>query len=162
MQMKTALFPGSFDPFTRGHEALVGEALRLFDRVVVGIGHHPSKRGLLAPERRLRLVEELYAGEPRVEARLYTGLTGDFAREIGATALVRGVRNALDLAYEQTLEATNRRLWPDLTTVLLCPPGDVRDIASSTVRELLAYGHDVGAFLPERIRIENYLTDDKR
>ena len=154
---RIALLPGSFDPFTRGHEALVEQALRLFDRVVVGIGHNPEKRGLLTVENRRRLIADRYAGEPRVGVRIYTGLTGDFAREIGACALLRGVRNSADFDYERTLEATNRRLYPELTTVVLLTPPEVADIAASTVRELLAFGHPVGAFLPHGIEIENYL-----
>ena len=157
---RIALFPGSFDPFTRGHEALVGEALRLFDRVVIGIGHHPDKRGLLAVDSRLRLIADCYAGEPRVEVRSYTGLTGDFAREVGACALLRGVRNAVDFDYERTMAATNRRLYPGLTTVVLLTPPEVADIASSTVRELLAFGQPVEEFLPRGIRLENYLQTE--
>ena len=154
---RIALFPGSFDPFTRGHEALVGQALRLFDRIVVGIGHHPDKRGLLTVEGRRQLIADRYADEPRVEARIYTGLTGDFAREVGACALLRGVRNSADFDYERTMEATNRRLYPGLQTVVLFTPPEVADIASSTVRELLSFGREVEAFLPRGIRIENYL-----
>lgn len=157
MEQKIAIFPGSFDPFTRGHEALVAQALRLFDRVVIGIGIHPTKRGLLTPEARKRLIDDRYAGEPRVESRIYTGLTGDFAAETGACAILRGVRNTVDFEYERTMEATNRRLWPSLTTVVLFTPAGVADIASSTVRELLAYGRPVDEFLPEGTDLNRYL-----
>ena len=156
---RTALLPGSFDPFTRGHEALVAQALRLFDRVVIGIGHNPGKAGLLTVDRRRQLIEDCYAGEPRVEVHVYTGLTGDFARRIGACALLRGIRNSADLEYERTMEATNRRLFPEIATVMLLTPPEVADIASSTVRELLAFGHPVEEFLPRGIRIENYLQN---
>ena len=90
---RIAIFPGSFDPFTRGHEALVEQALRLFDRVIIGIGNNPEKHGLLPIENRRKLIADLYAREPRIEARIYAGLTGDFARETGACAILRGVRN---------------------------------------------------------------------
>lgn len=93
---RTAIFPGSFDPFTRGHEALVAEALNLFDRVVIGIGNNSAKSGLLTVENRHRLIEDLYAGNDRVEARIYSGLTGDFATAEGACAIIRGVRNTTD------------------------------------------------------------------
>ena len=154
---RIALFPGSFDPFTRGHEALVEEALRLFDRIVVGIGSNPEKQGLLTVENRQRLIADLYAREPRIEARIYTGLTGDFARAIGACAMLRGVRNTTDFEYERTMEAANHRIFPEITTVMLFTPAEVADIASSTVREVLAFGRSVDEFMPEGIRIENYL-----
>lgn len=108
---RSAIFPGSFDPFTRGHAALVDEALNLFDRVVIGIGNNTSKQGLLTVANRKRLIDDLYAGNTRVEARIYTGLTGEFAEEMGACAIIRGVRNTTDFEYERTMEATNP---PDL------------------------------------------------
>ena len=153
--MKTALFPGSFDPFTRGHEAIVEKSLRLFDRLVIGIGSNLSKQGLLTLENRKRLIEDLYAGDPRVEAIVYKGLTGDFAQEIGAAAVIRGVRNTTD--FERTMAATNRRLYPEVVTVMLFTPPDVADISSSTVREVLGFGRSVKEFLPQGIELENYL-----
>ena len=154
---RIVLFPGSFDPFTRGHEALVGQALRLFDRVIIGIGNNPGKSGLLTVENRRRLIADLYADEPRIEARIYTGLTGDFARHAGACAILRGVRNTTDFEYERTMEAANHRIHPEITTVMLFTPSEVADIASSTVREVLAFGRPVDEFMPRSIHIEEYL-----
>ena len=155
---RIALFAGSFDPFTRGHEAVVEEALRLFDKVVIGVGDNVSKKGLLAVEERCRLIEDLYHDEERVSVARYSTLTGDFAREVGATALVRGVRNSVDFEFERTIETTNRQLFPELTTVLLVTPVEYMHISSSTVRELLAFGRSVDEFLPEKIDIHNYLN----
>ncbi len=157
MEQRTVLFPGSFDPFTRGHEALVRQALKLFDRVIVGIGANLSKPGLLTPEMRKALIDDLYRGEPRVEACIYTGLTGDFATARGAAAILRGVRNTTDFEYERTMEAANFRLYPHLTTVMLFTPLEVADISSSTVREVHAFGHPVDEFLPVGIDLNNYL-----
>ncbi len=154
---RIAIFPGSFDPFTRGHEALVGQALRLFDRVIIGIGNNLEKSGLLSVENRRRLIADLYADESRIEARIYTGLTGDFARAAGACAILRGVRNTTDFEYERTMEAANHRIYPDITTVMLFTPSEVADIASSTVREVLAFGRTVDEFMPRGIHIEDYL-----
>lgn len=154
---RIAIFPGSFDPFTRGHAALVDDALRLFDRVVIGIGSNSAKRGLLSVESRKRLIDDLYASDPRVEARIYTGLTGELAEVTGATALIRGVRNTADFEYERTMQAANRRIYPSLTTVLLFTPASVADISSSTVREVMSFGRPVGEFLPEGIDINKYL-----
>ncbi len=154
---RIVLFPGSFDPFTRGHEALVEQALRLFDRMIIGIGNNLGKSGLLTVENRRRLIADLYADEPRIEARIYTGLTGDFARQAGACAILRGVRNTTDFEYERTMEAANHRIYPEITTVMLFTPSEVADIASSTVREVLAFGRSVDEFMPRGIHIEEYL-----
>ena len=155
--MTTAIFPGSFDPFTRGHAAIVEQALTMFDRVVVGIGDNIAKHGLLTVESRRRLIEDLYDGEPRVEVKVYTGLTGDLARAEGAAAIIRGVRNTTDFEYERTMEAANRRLFPGVVTVMLFTPPQVADISSSTVREILSFGRDVGEFMPDGIDLKQYL-----
>jgi len=154
---KVALFAGSFDPFTRGHEAVVEEALRLFDEVVVAVGENVSKHSLLSVEERCRLIEEVYKDNSRVRVASYSTLTGDFAREVGATALVRGVRNTVDFEFERTIEITNRQLFPELTTVLLPTPVEYMHISSSMVRELLAFGRDVTDYLPQNIKIDNYI-----
>ena len=154
---RIALFAGSFDPFTRGHEAVIEEALRLFDKVVIGVGENISKKSLLSVEQRCRLIEALYANEERVRVAKYSTLTGDFAREVGATVLVRGVRNTVDFEFERTIEVTNRQLFPELTTVLLPTPAELMHISSSMVRELLAFGRDVSDYMPQGIDIKNYL-----
>ena len=154
---RTAIFPGSFDPFTRGHAALVDEALNLFDRVIIGIGNNTSKQGLLTVENRKRLIDDIYRGDERVEACIYTGLTGEFAEAAGACAIIRGVRNTTDFEYERTMAQINRRIFPEITTVVLFTPPDLTDIASSTVRELLAFGRDVSDMVPEGIDINDYL-----
>lgn len=154
---RIAIFPGSFDPFTRGHEAIVDEALRLFDRVIVAIGHNTQKRGLLTVDARKRLIEELYRTEERVEVVVYNTLTGDEARRLGAKTIVRSVRNAADFEYERTMERANRHIFPDLDTVILLAPAEVEHISSSLVRELHAFGHDVAELMPEGIRLEEYL-----
>ena len=137
---RTAIFPGSFDPFTRGHAALVDEALNLFDRVIIGIGNNTSKQGLLTVENRKRLIDDIY----RAEAA-------------GACAIIRGVRNTTDFEYERTMEATNHRIYPDITTVMLFTPSPVADISSSTVREVLSFGRTVEEFMPIGIDINKYL-----
>lgn len=156
--VKIALFAGSFDPFTRGHEAVVDAALRIFDEVVIGVGENISKKNLLSLEQRCRLIADLYKEEERVRVLSYNTLTGDFAREVGATALVRGVRSTVDFEFERTIEATNRQLFPELTTVLLPTPVEYMHISSSLVRELLTFGRDVQELMPQNIDITNYLT----
>ena len=157
--MKTGIFTGSFDPFTRGHEVVVEEALQLFDEVVIGVGENVSKRSLLSVEQRCRLIEDLYRDNQAVKVASYSTLTGDFAREVGATVLVRGVRNTIDFEFERSIEATNRQLYPELNTVLLPTPADYMHISSSMVRELLAFGRDVSDYMPQGVDLVNYISE---
>lgn len=159
---RIGIFPGSFDPFTRGHEAIVGEALRLFDKVVILIGYNSEKRGLLSVEARKALIERVYDNEPRVEVTTYTTLTGDEAKRVGATTMIRSVRSSADFEYERTLERANRYVYPELQTILLLAPAEVEHISSSLVRELHAFGHDTKGLLPEGIELKEYLTQEKK
>jgi pantetheine-phosphate adenylyltransferase len=156
---RIAIFPGSFDPFTRGHQAVVEEALKLFDRVVIAIGHNLAKRGLLTTEARKRLIESLYVAEPRVEVTLYTSLTGIEARRVGATAMIRSVRSSADFDYERTIERANREIFPDIATVILLAPAELEYISSSLVRELHAFGQDTSSLLPEGVILEDYIEE---
>lgn len=154
---RIALFPGSFDPFTLGHASLVEQALRLFDEVVIAVGENISKTHLLDLESRCRLVSDIYSEEPRVKVRSYGSLTGEFAMEVGACAIVRGIRNTTDFNFERSIEATNRRLFPSVTTVLLVTPDEYAHISSSIVRELVSFGHDVSEFMPRGVDLSDYL-----
>ena len=155
---KIALFPGSFDPFTLGHASLVEQTLRLFDEIVIAVGENISKVHLLDVESRCRLISDIYASEPRVSVRSYGTLTGEFAMEVGACAIVRGIRNTTDFNFERSIEATNRRLFPSVTTVLLVTPDEYAHISSSIVRELVSFGQDVGEFMPKGVRLSDYMS----
>lgn len=155
--MKIALFPGSFDPFTKGHEAIVKQTLRLFDKVVIAIGENVGKRSLLPTEARLRLISDLYQNNPQVECITYSTLTGDVARKVGASAIVRGVRNTIDFEYERTMAQTNSRLFPEIETVLVLTPPSLADVSSSTVRELIAFNREVTEMMPEGINLGDYM-----
>lgn len=157
---RIAIFPGSFDPFTRGHEAVVEEALKLFDKVVVAIGYNTQKRGFLSIEARKSLIEKVYANNSRVEVTTYTTLTGDEARRVGARAMIRSVRNVTDFDYERTIANANRTIYGDLTTVIVLVPVDVEHISSSLVRELHAFGRDTSMLLPEGIALADYLNKE--
>lgn len=155
--LRVAIFPGSFDPFTRGHEAVVEEALRLFDKVIIAIGYNPVKRGFLTIEARQRLIEKVYEGNERVEVSTYTTLTGTEAQRLGATTIIRSLRNATDFEYERTMERANRDIFPELRTVMLLASPSVEHISSSLVRELHTFGHPTEGLLPEGIALEEYL-----
>ncbi len=158
---KIVIFPGSFDPFTRGHEMVVEEALTLFDRVIIAIGDNITKRGFIATEQRKCLIDDIYANETRVECHIYDCLTGDFAQQVGAVAIVRGLRNTLDFEMERTIDSVNRKLHPNIKTISLFTPAQVSHISSSAVRELLKFGADVSEMMPQGVAIENYLKTTK-
>lgn len=158
--MHTAIFPGSFDPFTRGHAALVEQALGLFDKVVIAIGENINKNSLLDAEQREKLIRDCYAGNERVGVIRYSTLTGEVAREVGATAIIRGVRNTIDFEYERTMAQTNRRIFPDLQSVMFFTPAEYSDISSSTVRELLKFGRSIEEMMPEGVVLENYIRKE--
>ena len=157
---RVAIFPGSFDPFTRGHQMVVEEALKLFDRVVIAIGYNSAKRGFLTPESRKALIDRVYANDDRVETTIYSTLTGDEARRVGAMTMIRSVRNMQDFDYERTIDQVNRELFPELNTVLVLVPRSVEHISSSLVRELYTFGHDTQWLLPEGVVLENYLNEE--
>ena len=144
---KKGLFPGSFDPFTRGHDDIVKRALGLFDEVIIAAGYNESKKGWLTPEERVRTISKLYADEPRITVESYTGLTVDFAREHGVTAIIRGVRTTADFEYEMQMADVNRQL-AGIETILLPASPQLSSISSSIVRELAHFGRDVSSLLP--------------
>lgn len=153
--MSIALFAGSFDPFTIGHYDIVERGLKLFDHVVVGVGYNDAKKGCFPLEQRLNMIRRAFAREPRVETAYYEGLTVDFARKCGASCLLRGVRNGLDLDYERQIAALNQRIAPEIETVLLMADSRYAEVSSSMVRELLRYGRDVSDLLPKNVDIDS-------
>lgn len=144
---RTILFPGSFDPFTRGHKSVVDRALPLADRLIIAVGVNAAKPGWLPAEERAERIRAIYAGDTRVEVVTYTGLTVDACRHYGAGMMLRGVRSLADFEYERTLADINRDIAGIETLLLFTLPEDA-SVSSSVVRELAANGHDVSSFMP--------------
>lgn len=144
---RVALFAGSFDPFTIGHHRIVQRALNMFDTVVVAVGHNMGKDTMFPTEKRVADIRALYKDDNRVQVLAYSGLTVDFAKSIGAACLLRGVRSVKDFEYERDLADINLRL-SGMETLFLVSEPQYAAISSSVVRELLAYGKDVSAFMP--------------
>ena len=154
--MRTAIFPGTFDPFTIGHDALVHRALSLVDELYIAIGINIDKRTMHTLDERMERIATLYKDEPRIHIVSYEGLTTDFAQSIGAQFIIRGVRNTIDFEYERNMMHINNILDSELMTVMLFTEPKYEAISSSVVRELLAYNKDVAQFLPEGIDIVKY------
>lgn len=148
-KIRRALFPGSFNPFTKGHQSLVDRGLGLFDEIIIAVGVSYDKRNSKELTVRMSQIADLYKGDRRIKVISYTGLTVNTAREEGADFILRGVRNAADMEYERNMADVNRRI-AGIETVLLMTLPEMSMISSSIVRELEHFGEDVSDFLPKR------------
>ena len=147
-QRRIALFPGTFDPFTLGHQSLVKRVLTCADAVVIAIGINEKKQTYYTLEQRVSAIRALYAEEPRVKVITYSGLTVDVAQQEQASFILRGVRSVIDFEYEKAIADVNLQL-SGIETLLLFTEPAYAHISSSVVRELLHFGKDVSAFLPK-------------
>ena len=143
-----AIFTGSFDPYTIGHDDILRRALPLFDSIVIGVGHNERKQFMNSVEERVEAIRALYANEPKVRVEAYSDLTIDFARRVGAHFIIKGVRSVKDFEYEREQAELNRRLGGVETLLLLADP-TLACVSSSAVRELAHFGQDIQPFLPK-------------
>jgi pantetheine-phosphate adenylyltransferase len=141
---RIAIFPGTFDPPTRGHEDVIRRGLRIADRIVVAIAVNPNKTPLFSLEERLELLRTVIGAEPAVEVASFEGLLVDYARKAGAQLVLRGLRDAGDFEYEAQMAEMNRHLHPGLETVFIAPAGRLAFLSSTLVREVSRYGGDLG------------------
>lgn len=148
---RIALFPGTFDPFTIGHESLVKRGLTLMDEIVIAIGINESKKSYFPFEKRIESIRKFYANNSRIQVESYNTLTVDFAKKIGANYILRGIRSVNDFEYEKSIADMNRTISKIETFVLFTEPS-LTHISSTLVRELLQYGHDVSEFIPKGLK----------
>ena len=148
MKKRIALFPGTFDPFTIGHQSLVSRGLALVDEIIISIGINEKKQTYFSIEKRIEAISNLYKDEPRVKVMSYNSLTVDFADEVGAAFILRGIRTVNDFEYEKSIADVNRKLSGIETFILFAEPEHTH-ISSSIVRELLNYGKDISQFVPK-------------
>ncbi len=154
---KVAVFPGSFDPFTVGHEALVLRALSIFDRVVVAVGQNAAKKSLFSLENRLAMISQVFKEEARVEVVSYEGLTVDFCHKLGAKFLLRGLRTSADFEYERAIGQVNKQLMPHIESVFLLTAPEHTPINSTIVRDIIMNGGDASKFVPNSIDLKKYM-----
>ncbi|GAB4251449.1 MAG: pantetheine-phosphate adenylyltransferase [Vicingaceae bacterium] len=153
MDMNIALFPGSFDPITKGHESIVKRALPLFDKIVVGIGINSSKNYLFPVEKRMEWVKATFINEPKVEVVSYKGLTVKFCKEIKAQFILRGLRNTADFNFESGIAQMNAALDPEIESVFIMTNPELSAINATIVRDIIRNGGDVQKFVPENVKI---------
>ena len=144
---RIAVFPGSFDPFTIGHKAILDSALPLFNKVYIAIGCNSSKKSFFTLEKRIADISALYKGNEKIAIETYDTLTIDFCKKVHANFILRGLRNVADFEYEQTIAQTNKQL-SGIETVFIATPPELSNVSSSIVRELLSYGADASRYLP--------------
>lgn len=151
---KLALFPGSFDPFTRGHESIIRRSFPLFDKIVIAIGQNINKQGFFPLETRIELIKKVFENDSRVEVVHYDGLTIDYCRKIKAQYILRGLRTTADFEYEWSIAQMNKAMYPELETVFLLTLPEYIHVNSSIVRDIIRHGGDASMFLPEKIKLK--------
>jgi pantetheine-phosphate adenylyltransferase len=153
MTKRIALFPGSFDPFTKGHEDIVLRGLQLFDEIIIALGYNAQKSTrYFEINMMVNLIESAFSKYPNIKVVTFSELTAEFARKNGARFLLRGLRNTTDFEYENSISQVNRQLYTDLESVFLITTPKFAWISSSIVREVHKYGGDVSEFLPYQLK----------
>jgi pantetheine-phosphate adenylyltransferase len=154
---KIAVFPGSFDPFTIGHENIVLRGLGLFDRIIIAIGVHSTKQPLLKIEDRVEIVKQIFNDNDRVSADLFEGLTVDYCKKVNATHMLRGIRTAADFEYERAIAQINKLMLPSVESIFLLTTPEHTPINSTIIRDIIRNGGDASQFLPKGVQINTYL-----
>lgn len=163
---KIAVFPGSFDPITIGHESIVLRALPLFDKIIIAIGHNVNKKGVFKLEERLNWIRKVFDNYPIVEIDHFEGLTVDYCRKINARYILRGLRTSADFEYERAIAQVNKKMFPEIESVFILTTPELTPINSTIIRDIIRHGGDASNFLPDQIKpdfkkyIKNVLEQD--
>ncbi|CAN5409031.1 pantetheine-phosphate adenylyltransferase [soil metagenome] len=154
MNKRIAIFPGSFDPITKGHENILKRALPLFDEIIVSIGKNSSKQNYFSLEQREKWIKQVFANEPKVKVETYTGLTIDFCKKMNANFILRGLRTSADFEFEKSIAQNNNVMAPQIETVFILPIPELSAINSTIVRDIIRNGGDASPFVPSGIDVK--------
>lgn len=153
---KIAVFPGSFDPFTIGHEAIVRRAMSLFDEIIIAVGANALKKNFYSLDIRKEMIRKAFEDEPRIIVDHYEGLTVDYCRKKGAAFLLRGLRTAADFEFERAIGQVNKAIAPEIESVFILTVPEHSFINSTIVRDIIKSGGDASRFVPASIRLKDY------
>ena len=148
---KTAIFPGSFSPFTLGHRSVIDRALPLFEKIIIAIGINSEKNEYFSIEEREQWIKEIYKNNSKIEVQFYEGLTVDLCEKVGANYILRGLRDSHDFKYEKNIAQTNKKLNDRIETIFIITPPEISHISSTIVRDIIKNGGDVSQFLPKEV-----------
>lgn len=157
---KIAVFPGSFDPFTIGHEAIVRRALNLFDEIIIAVGANALKKNYYSLSTRKKMISLVFLNEPRVKVSHYEGLTVDYCKKHGIGYLLRGLRTAADFEFERAIAQVNKVLAPDIESVFLLTVPEHSHINSTIVRDIIRSGGDASVFIPAVIDLKKFRGEE--
>ncbi len=155
--MKRAIFPGSFDPFTIGHESIVLRAMDLFDEIIISIGYNSQKKGFFTVENRVKIIEKIFEDNSKVKVKTYDNLTVDYCKENNVNFILRGLRTASDFEYERAIAQMNRFMSENIETVFLLTEAKHTPVSSTILREILKHDGDICQFIPKCIDLKEYL-----
>ncbi len=159
---KIAIFPGSFDPFTIGHESIVRRALSIFDKIIIMIGYNANKKSFFSIEKRLKWINQVFKDEDKIEVQVYEGLTVDFCKEVGARYILRGIRTSADFEYERAIAQINKKMHPEIETVFLLTLPEHTPINATIVRDIIFHGGDASMFLPKGLDRSEFVKKNKK
>ena len=148
--MSVCVFAGTFDPFTKGHEYVVDKCLEMFDKVIIAVGVNVDKKPLLADEKRIAIIKELFAGNDRIEVEFFSGMLTDYMRAKGVKVTVRGLRDEKDYNYENTMARYNLDMYPEIITVYIPTPANLSHVSSTAIRNIVHSGGDFSKYVPEK------------
>jgi len=151
MNKKIAIFPGSFDPITKGHENILLRALPLFDEIIIAIGKNNNKQSYFTLEQREKWITHVFANEPKVRIETYTGLTIDFCKKMNASYILRGLRTSADFEFEKAIAQNNKVMAPEIETIFILPVSELSAINSTIVRDIIRNGGNAAPFVPDGI-----------
>ncbi|MFY9308028.1 MAG: pantetheine-phosphate adenylyltransferase [Bacteroidia bacterium] len=148
MEKRIAIFPGSFDPITKGHENILLRTLPLFDEIIVAIGKNSSKQNYFSLEQREKWLKQVFKDEPKVRIETYTGLTIDFCKKMSAKYILRGLRTSADFEFEKAIAQNNKIMAPEIETIFILPVSELSAINSTIVRDIIRNGGNASPFVP--------------
>ena len=157
---KIAIFPGSFDPFTIGHESILRRAIPMFDKIVIMIGFNANKKSFFPIEKRLKWINQVFKDEEKVEVQTYGGLTVDFCKETGARYILRGLRTSSDFEYERAIAQMNKKMHPEIETVFLLTLPEHTPVNATIIRDIIFHGGDASMFLPKGLDMEEFKVEN--